>query len=372
MAETIPFLDLPRQHQALAPALNEMFQRHLARAAFIGGDAVTELEKAFARFTQTKGCLGVANGTDALMISLRVLGVGPGDVVIVPAHTFIATAEAVTMLGATPRFVDVDPATYTLSVPALEKVDGKGVKAVLPVHLYGQPADIEEIVAVAAKRGWKVVEDCAQAHGALYRGKPVGGFGAMAGFSFYPGKNLGALGDAGAIVSNDEALLEHARSVANHGRGSHTDHVEPGINSRLDAIQAAALSVKLPHLPGWNTARAQVARWYDQRFAGVKGMTAPAVGKDRTHIYHLYVVLVPARDRLRETLAAQGIQTGLHYAGPLHVQPAYKRLGYKKGDFPHSERVADNCVSLPMFPELGEAQVDRVAKAVIAHVKAGG
>lgn len=372
MADTVPFLDLPRQHQALAPALNEMFQRHVGRAAFIGGDAVTEFEKAFARFCQVKGCAGVANGTDALMLSLRVLGVGPGDVVIVPAHTFIATAEAVTMVGATPRFVDVDPVTYTLSVAALEKVDSKGVKAVLPVHLYGQPADIEDIVAIAKKRGWKVVEDCAQAHGALYKGKPVGGFGDLAGFSFYPGKNLGAIGDAGAVVTNDDALLAHVRSVANHGRGSHTDHVEPGINSRLDAIQGAALSIKLPHLPGWNAGRAKVGAWYGERFAGVSGMTAPATGKDRTHIFHLYVVLVPERDRMRDELGKQGIQTGLHYAGPLHVQPAYATLGYAKGAFPVSERVADNCVSLPMFPELTEAQVDRVAKAVVSHVKAGG
>lgn len=372
MSDPIPFLDLPRQHQALAAPLIESFQRHLGRAAFIGGDAVTEFEKAFARFCQVKECVGVANGTDALMLALRALGVGPGDVVLVPAHTFIATAEAVTMAGATVRFVDVDPVTYNMSVAALQNVDPKGVKAIVPVHLYGQPADITEIVAFARERGWKVVEDCAQAQGALYRGKPVGSFGDLAGFSFYPGKNLGALGDAGAVIGSDENLLRRVRSVANHGRGSHTDHVEPGINSRLDAIQAGALSIKLPYLNDWNAARARVAGWYGERFAAVRGMTAPAVGKDRTHIYHLYVVLVPERDRMREALAAQGIATGLHYAGPVHLQPAYESLGYRPGAFPVAERVTAECVSLPMFPELTEAQVDRVVKAVIAHVKAGG
>lgn len=371
MADPIPFLDLPRQHQALAPQLTEMFQRHLGRAAFIGGDAVTELEKAFARFCRVKGCVGVGNGTDALMLALRALGIGPGDTVIVPAHTFIATAEAVTMLGAMVRFVDVDPATYTMSVAALGKVDATGVKAVMPVHLYGQPADIAEIVALSHEKGWKVVEDCAQAHGALYRGKPVGSFGDLAGFSFYPGKNLGAMGDAGATVGNDEALLARVRSIANHGRGSHTDHVEPGVNSRLDSIQAAALGIKLPHLNDWNAARVRVAGWYNERFAGVKGMTAPQVGKDRTHVYHLYVVLVPERDRMRDDMSKEGIGTGLHYAGPLHVQPAYESVGNAKGDFPNSEIVADTCVSLPMFPELTEAQVDRVTRAVIQHVKAG-
>lgn len=371
MAETVPFLDLSRQHSRLAPAFAEIFAHHVHTGAFIGGEAVSNFERAFASFCQVRGCVGAANGTDALMLALRVLGVGRGDVVVVPAHSFIATAEAVTMVGATPRFVDIDPVTYNLSVAALERVDTKGVKAVIPVHLYGQPADIDDIVAVAKRHAWKVVEDCAQAHGATLRGKPVGSFGDLAGFSFYPGKNLGAFGDAGAVVGSDDTLLQHIRCIANHGRGSHTDHVEPGINSRLDSLQAAVLTAKLAHLSSSNEQRAKVASWYDQRFAGVSGMTLPHRGPNRTHIYHLYVVLVPERDRMRESLTAQGIQTGVHYAAPMHLQPAYRDLGYSPGSFPNAERVTAQCVSLPMFAELTEAEVDRTAAAVIAHIKAG-
>ncbi len=371
MSEPIPFLDLPRQHQALLPALLPVLHDHVAKAAFIGGEAVTSFEAGFARFTKTGGCAGVANGTDALVLSLKVLGVGPGDVVLVPAHTFIATAEAASLLGAVPRFVDVDPLTYNLDPAALERADKTGVKAVVPVHLYGQPADIEPIVALARSRGWKVVEDCAQAHGALYGGKPVGGFGDLGSFSFYPGKNLGALGDAGAVVGNDEALLGRIRRLANHGRLTQTEHDEPGTNSRLDALQAAALSIKLAHLSDWNAARARVARWYTDRLAGLAGLSVPQLGSSRTHVWHLYVVLSPERDRLKAYLQEQRIATGLHYPVPLHLQPAYRGLGYSKGSFPVAERVAGQCLSLPMFPELNEAQVDRVCQAVRTFLKAG-
>lgn len=371
MSEPIPFLDLPRQHQPLLPALSEMLLDHVKRAAFIGGESVTQFEAAFARYCAVKGCVGVANGTDSLALSLKALGVGPGDVVLVPAHTFIATAEAVTMVGATPRFVDSEATTYNMDPAALRKADGTGVKAVMPVHLYGQPADMGPILAIAKERGWKVVEDCAQAHGAHYQGKPVGSFGELASFSFYPGKNLGALGDGGAVVGNDDALLARIRKVANHGRKSQTEHDEPGINSRLDALQAAALGIKLPHLNDWNAARARVAGWYNERLSSVAGVVAPKVAADRTHVYHLYVVLVSERDRLRTELQKQSIATGLHYPGPLHLQPAYQKPGVDKGAFPVAERVANDCVSLPMFPELTEAQVDRVAAAVTAFVKAG-
>ncbi len=371
MADPIPFLDLPRQHEGLLPALTDMLSSHIRRAAFIGGEAVSQFEAAFARYCGTGGCVGVANGTDALMLSLRALGVGEGDVVLVPAHTFIATAEAVTLLGATPRFVDVDPVTYNLSPEALRAVDTTAVKAVVPVHLYGQPADIEEVCAIAKERGWHVVEDCAQAHGAHYRGKPVGSFGALAGFSFYPGKNLGALGDGGAVVGSDAALLEVVRRVGNHGRKSQTEHDVPGVNSRLDAIQAAALSIKLAHLADWNGARARVAALYDERLLGLADLSVPKLGPERTHVYHLYVVLTPERDRLRAALTAENIASGLHYPGPLNLQPAYASLGYGRGSFPVAERVASQCLSLPMFPDLSEAQVDRVASVVRAFVQAG-
>ncbi len=371
MTDVVPFVDLPRQHRALAGPLADMFASHCASAAFIGGEAVAAFERDFATFCEAQACAGVANGTDAIMLALRALGVGAGDVVVVPAHTFIATAEAVVMLGATPRFTDVDPVTYNMSVATLAAVDPSGVKAVIPVHLYGQAAEIEEIVTFAAARGWMVVEDCAQAHGARYRGRAVGTFGALSAFSFYPGKNLGALGDAGAVLGRGE-VLQRVRTFANHGRGAHTDHIESGINSRLDAIQAAALSVKLPHLSSWNAARAHVAAWYDERLSKIAGVVVPKVGPERTHVYHLYVVQVKERDRLRASLADAGIQTGLHYAGPLHLQPAYRHLGHGRGDFANAERIADHCVSLPMFPELSEAQVERVTRAIAAHLEAGG
>lgn len=371
MSDSIPFLDLPRQHQALLPALSEMLLDHVKRAAFIGGESVSQFEASFARYCGVQGCVGVANGTDSLALSLKALGVGAGDVVLVPAHTFIATAEAVTMVGATPRFVDSEPVSYNIDPQALRTVDGAGVKAVMPVHLYGQPADMAPINAIAKERGWKVLEDCAQAHGAHYQGKPVGSLGSLGSFSFYPGKNLGALGDGGAVVGNDDALLARIRRVANHGRKSQTEHDEPGINSRLDAIQAAALSIKLTHLNDWNAARARVAGWYNERLANVAGLQTPQLAADRTHVYHLYVVLVGERDRLRAELQKDNIASGLHYPGPLHLQPAYRQPGLDKGAFPVAERVANECASLPMFPELTEAQVDRVAKAVTAFVKAG-
>ncbi len=372
MDQQIPFLDLPRQHAPLAERLTAAFSAAVASAGFVGGKALQEFEAAFATFCGTTDCVGVGNGTDALMLALRCAGVGAGDVVVVPAHTFIATAEAVSMLGATPRLVDCDPQTYTLSAAALAAVDPAGVKAVVPVHLYGQTADMAEISATAKARGWSVIEDCAQAHGARYRGAPAGSLGDLAAFSFYPGKNLGALGDGGAVVGPKGAAMDRLRSVANHGRLTKYEHAEPGVNSRLDTIQATALGIKLPHLNDWNAKRAVVAGWYGQRLAGVAGIVVPQVGAERTHVYHLYVLQVPERDRLGAAFDAARIGFGFHYPLPLHLQPAYRHLGHAAGDFPHSERIANTCFSLPMFPELTESQVDRVCKVVIDHATAGG
>ena len=372
MTSTIPFLDLPQQHRPILEEVGKAIAGLVAEGRFIGGVPVAEFEKAFAAFVGTRHAAGVANGTDALMLALKVLGVGPGDVVIVPAHTFIATAEAVTMVGATPRFVDIDPVTYTLDPQALERVDGTNVKAVMPVHLYGQPAELGPILATAKRRGWHVVEDCAQSHGATYQGRVTGSFGVLAGFSFYPGKNLGAFGDGGAVVGNDDALIDRLRRFADHGRQTKQLHGEPGVNSRLDTLQAAALGIKLKHLPAWNERRARAARYYDTRLADLKGVVAPKVGRDRTHIYHLYVVQVPHRDAFIELAQKQGIGCGIHYAVPLHLQPAYQSLGGKAGDFPVAERVTASCVSLPMFPDLTEAQVDRVVGVLRDFVKAGG
>ncbi|MBN1961034.1 MAG: DegT/DnrJ/EryC1/StrS family aminotransferase [Deltaproteobacteria bacterium] len=367
----IPFLDLSRHHRPLESELSDVFLQHLRTGTFIGGGAVSDFEKAFAEFCKVRNCVGVANGTDALMLALRVLGIGTNDVVLLPAHSFIATAEAVSMLGAIPRFVDIDPETYNISAADLTQTDTTGVKAIVPVHLYGQPADMEKIIVFAKRYKLAVVEDCAQSHGATINQRPIGSFGDLAGFSFYPGKNLGAFGDAGAVVGNDDKLLQQIRCIANHGRGSHTDHIVAGVNSRLDAIQAAILTVKLKKLSLNNTKRAKVASWYNERFAGIDAIVTPKVQHNFTHVYHLYVVLVPERDRLREHLNTLGIQTGIHYAAPMHVQPAYKYLGYGPGSFPTAEHVTANCVSLPMFAELTEKEVDQITKAVIAFIKAG-
>lgn len=370
--DPVPFLDLPRQHADVGEPLREMFSRAVATAGFVGGSALADFETKFAAFCGVEECVGVANGTDALMLALKVLGVSRGDVVLVPAHTFVATAEAVSMIGATPRFVDCDATTYTMCPQALEAVDRTGVKAVIPVHLYGQAADQAEINEIAKRHGWGVVEDCAQAHGAKYNGRTVGSFGDLAAFSFYPGKNLGALGDAGAVVGPKGLALERLRRVANHGRLTKYEHSEWGVNSRLDAIQAAALAIKLARLSDWNAGRARVAAMYDQRLTGLAGLTTPKVGANRTHVYHLYVLQVPDRERMGAAFDQASVGWGLHYPIPLHLQPAYANLGYSRGEFPHSEKIAASCFSLPMFPELSEAQVDRVCKVVVDHVKAGG
>jgi dTDP-4-amino-4,6-dideoxygalactose transaminase len=369
--DSIPFLDLPRQHRPLLDDLNGAITGLVAEGRFIGGAPVAEFEQAFAEACCTRACVGVANGTDALMLALRALGVGAGDVVIVPAHTFIATAEAVTMVGAIPRLVDVDPVTYTMSSAALEAVDSRGVVAVIPVHIYGQSADLDPILATARARRWKVIEDAAQAHGAVYRDRPVASWGDLGCFSFYPGKNLGAFGDAGAVVGSDENTLDRLRRLADHGRQTKHLHAEPGVNSRLDSIQAAVLSIKLRHLGRWNAARQRVAAWYDERLAGLSCLVRPTCARGRSHVYHLYVVLVPERDALIAALAGAGISAGIHYATPLHLQPAYASLRYQRGDFPVAEEVSARCVSLPMFPDMSEAQVERVARVVHEHLQAG-
>ena len=369
MSDPIPFLDLPTQHAPLAAEMTEMFAQAVATGGFIGGPNVQKFQEEFASFCEAKHCLGVANGTDAIMLALRALGVGPGDKVVVPAQTFIATAEAVNMVGATPVLVDVSPDSHTLDPAALAQLDPTDIKAVIPVHLYGQAADMPAIMKVANQHGWYVIEDCAQAHGATVEGRKIGTFGQFGCFSFYPGKNLGALGDGGALISDDEELLENARLHANHGRTSRTDHMVAGVNSRLDAIQAGALRIKLPHLKGWNDSRIQVADWYFEAFKEVSGLVLPTVVTGRRHVFHLFVIQVLERDALMKTLKSEGIGCGLHYPTPIHLHPAYEGLGHTAGAFPHSERVASHGLSLPMFPGMTEAQVQRVADVVTTHLK---
>ncbi|MEM6734340.1 MAG: DegT/DnrJ/EryC1/StrS family aminotransferase, partial [Myxococcota bacterium] len=277
MFEPIPFFDLPRQHAPLVEELTERVREHITRAAFIGGPAVAEFEESFASFCGTEGCVGVANGTEAVMLALMGAGVRGGHTVVLPSYTFIATAEAVSHLGARVRLVDCDPETFNIAPEALRAIDDDSVKAVIAVHLYGQPADMGPINEIAKEKGWVVVEDCAQSHGATYDGKPVGSLGDFGAFSFYPGKNMGAMGDAGAVVGPKGEALDRVRRVSNHGRLGRYEHSEIGVNSRLDSIQAMALSVKLRHIQDWNAGRARVADMYRERLDGLAGITLPKV-----------------------------------------------------------------------------------------------
>lgn len=370
---TVPFLDLPLQHRALKEELMAEFSAIVDGAGFIGGKHVDAFEAGFAKFTGTKQCVGVANGTDALVLALRALGIGPGDKVIVPAFTFIATAEAVSLVGATPVFADVDAKTYTLCRESLTKVDLTDVKAIMPVHLYGQAADMDAILDFAKSHGLEVIEDAAQAHGAMYAGKPVGSLARVAGFSFYPGKNLGAMGDAGALVSDDVELLQVARRLSNHGRKTQTEHSDIGQNSRLDAIQAMALAIKLRHIADWNAGRARVAGYYQEALGALgdlgMNMQLPSIGDNRTHVFHVYALMVDDRAGLGAYLSDKGVQNGVHYSAPVHLQGAYAHLGYKEGSLPVSEDLARRCLSLPIFPEMTENQAGRVADTIEGFAK---
>jgi dTDP-4-amino-4,6-dideoxygalactose transaminase len=307
--------------------------------------------------------VGTSSGTTALQLSLIALGIQPGDEVIVPAHTFIATAEAVSHAGATPVFADVLEDTGNLDPRAFEAAITPRTRAALPVHLYGNPADLDEILAIADRHGVAVVEDACQAHGARYQGRRVGSFGRMACFSFYPGKNLGAYGEGGAVVTNDADLASRVRRLRDHGQSKKYHHAEIGFNARLEGIQGAVLGVKLRHLDSWNEARRRHAEQYALALPG-DNVVLPTVRSDCEPVFHLYVVRTEERDRLQAHLTERGIQSGLHYPIPLHQQPAYRSPGYREGQFPAAERWARTCISLPMYPELTGAQISEVAGAV--------
>jgi dTDP-3-amino-3,4,6-trideoxy-alpha-D-glucose transaminase len=365
----IPTADLQAQHAALWRPLEDAFQRVLRTAMFIGGPEVEAFEHAFAAYCGVQHVVGVANGTDALALLLRALGVGADAAVALPAFTFAATAEAVYHVGARPLLVDVDPATFTIDPESLRQAvhaSALPVRAVIPVHLYGQAAGMDAVHAVARAAGAAVVEDAAQAHGARYRGRRVGGLGAGAAFSFYPTKNLGALGDAGAVTTDDAALAAHVALLRDHGQPGKYEHSAVGFNSRLDALQAAALRVKLPHLDEWNARRQAIAATYRERLHDVPGITLPATALDRDHVYHLYVVCCAQRDALRAHLAEEGIATAIHYPRPLHLQEAFAGLGYRAGDFPVAERLAREVLALPLYPELNDTAVAAVCDAVRA------
>ncbi|MHB8840621.1 MAG: DegT/DnrJ/EryC1/StrS family aminotransferase [Candidatus Aquicultor sp.] len=370
-SEKIPFVDLKSHHSFLSAEIEAAITKVLAEGGFTLGNTVKTFEGEFAAFCGTRYAAGVGSGTDALHFALRALGVGPGDEVITVPNTFIATVEAIIMAGARPVFVDIDEDTYLMDTSKLEGAITKKTKAIIPVHLYGQPADMVEIMRIAAKYELKVVEDACQAHGAKLDGNRVGCFGDAACFSFYPSKNLGGIGDGGIVVTNDGAIQERITSLRNHGQVDKYSHVESGFCSRLHGVQAAVLSVKLNHLDRWNKARRYNARVYDSFFRDSPVVTpahTPHPAGD--HVYHLYVVRVDGRDDLREHLAGRGIETGIHYPVPLHLQPSLKEYGYKKGDFPVTERVVEEIVSLPMFPELKESDIERVATEVISFLSA--
>jgi dTDP-4-amino-4,6-dideoxygalactose transaminase len=363
---SIPFVDLKAQYQSIKVEVDQAIERVISNTAFIGGEDLKHFDQEFASYCGAKACVSVGNGTDALYIALRALGIGAGDEVITVAHTFIATSEAITQVGAKAVFVDIEPDTMLMSAEAVAAAVTSKTKAIIAVQLYGQPCDMDRIMAIAKKHNLKVIEDGAQAHGASWNGKRVGILGDVACFSFYPGKNLGAYGDGGAIVSNDEALIKRAKMIANHGRLEKYTHEMEGVNSRLDGLQAAILRVKLPYLDKWNADRQRVAARYLEKLQG-SDVVLPTIRAEANPVWHLFVVRVKDRDAFQAFLKEKGISSGVHYPIPLHQQQAYEYLNMPVGSLPVTEQVAASIVSLPMYPELTNEMVDEVVAAVLAY-----
>jgi len=361
----VPMADLRAQHARIRGEVDAAIARVIDSTAFIKGEDCVQFEKEFAAWCGAKAACGVANGTDALILCLRAYGIGPGDEVVTVANTFIATGEAILLNGARPVFVDVDPATFTMDAAQVEKAITSRTKLVLPVHLYGHPADMKPILDVAARHGLPVLEDAAQAHGAELDGRRAGTLGHAACFSFYPGKNLGAYGDAGMVVSNDADFVARVRQIANHGGGDNKyDNVVLGTNSRLDTLQAAVLRVKLRHLDAWNDERRQRAEAYTSALAGTPSVVLPRERVGARSAWHLYTLRVKDRDGLQAHLKAQGIVTAVHYPRPIHLQPAMAAAGGRPGMLPVSETLCREVLCLPLYPELPFEAVERVAAEV--------
>jgi len=361
----IPLVDLKAQYNSIKTEIDNAIQRVLDNTSFIMGDELKKFEEEFALFCNTKYAIGVANGSDALILALRACGIGEDDEVITVPHTFISTAEAISNVGGKVVFVDIDPKTYTIDVSTIEEKITKKTKAIIPVHLYGQPADMRPIMELAKKYNLKIIEDAAQAHGAEYQGKKVGSIGDVACFSFYPGKNLGAYGDAGMITTNNEEISKKLKLLRNHGRITKKyEHEIEGYSSRLDNLQAAILRVKLRHLNKWNNMRRENAKKYNELLSNIDGIITPYEADYAKHVYHLYVIRTENQDKLREELKSEGIATGIHYPIPLHLQPAYNYLGYKRGDFPVTEKASQEILSLPMYAELGDEQIEEIIELV--------
>jgi len=360
---SIPFLDLGAAYREVQAEIETAVLASLRSGWYIGGEEVDAFEREFAAYTQTDHCVSVANGLDALHLALRALDIGPGDEVIVPSNTFIATWLAVTQCGAIPVPVEPSPETYNLDPTRIEAALTSRTKAILPVHLYGQPADLDPILAIARRHGLKVLEDAAQAHGARYKGRRIGGHSDAVAWSFYPGKNLGALGDAGAVTTNDPAVADRMRALRNYGSRAKYVHEAQGFNSRLDPVQAAALRVKLRVLDDWNARRAIISTRYTAALAGC-GLILPAVPAWAEPAWHLYVIRHPRRDALQEALRVAGVTTLIHYPIPPHLQAAYGEAGFVPGQFPLAETMAAEQLSLPIGPQLDERAVEQVIAAV--------
>ena len=356
----VPFLDLKAHHDSMRGELETAIREVMDSNAFAGGPFVAKFEQDFATYCGAADAIGVGNGTDALWLSLLALGIGAGDEVITVPMTFMATAEAISYSGAKPVFVDIDERTYTLDPDLLERAISPRTKAIIPVHLFGQTADMGAILEIARRRGLPVIEDACQAHGAEYRGRKTGSIGTAGCFSFYPGKNLGALGEAGAVVTNNKELRNKIQMLRDHGQAKKYHHALIGWNARMDGIQGAALRVKLKHLDRANQARRANARFYDQHLAEVEEVILPREAEYARHVYHLYVVRVQNRDRVLQAMANRGIACGIHYPIPVHLQEAYRFLGHRKGSFSVAERCAEEFLSLPMYPELTTTQLGAV------------
>lgn len=360
----IPFADLYSLHIGIEDELSAVFHRILAHSTFVLGPEVETFEEKFARYVGTNHCVAVNTGTAALHVALAVLGVGAGDEVITVAHTFIATAEAITAVGATPRFIDIDPVSFNMDPQLLEAAITPRTKAIIPVHMYGQCADMDSILAIARAHCIPVIEDACQAHGAVYKGKRAGSMGVVGCFSFYPGKNLGACGEGGAITTSDPELAARMRMWRNHGSSAKYEHDFAGLNMRMEGLQGGVLTVKLRHLDAWNDQRRAVAALYDHALQETE-IQAPAEMLYGRHVYHLYVIQSSQRDLLRARLTEADIETGLHYPIPLHLQKAYRHLGYRLGDLPRTELVKDRILSLPMYPTLAAGDVAKVVAEVL-------
>lgn len=364
----VPFLDLPLQHAPLLPEIRQGFEEVIASCAFAGGRFVDQFDREFAAYCEAKHSFGVGNGTDALWAALLAVGVQPGDEVITVSSTFMATVEAITHCGARPVFVDIDEATYTMNPALVEAAITPRTRAIVPVHLFGQPADMDPILAIARRHGLAVVEDACQAHGARYKGRPVGTLGDIGCFSFYPGKNLGAFGEAGGVVTNRDDLADFVRLFRDHGQRKKYDHVLDGWNARMDGLQAVVLSIKLKHLDRGNELRRQHAAAYHELLRELP-VIRPVVAEYARPVFHIYAIRVGQRDAVLAAMGEAGVACGIHYPVPVHRMKAYEHLGVPAGSLPVAERCAEGFLSLPMFPDLTQAQIECVAEQLHRHTK---